>query len=507
MKGGTMIRKKCLKSALLLASFFSFVLLSAHAEEPVRPHIVLFIADDLGLDVAPCHSASVRMPNLESICETSRVYERAYTHPYCTASRATMMTGRHPFRHGANDVKQSAQKLQLSEVTFPEILKSLSDTPYLTAGFGKWHLADDGNGSLLNPNLQGFDYFEGNPRQHHTYKYFDYDWHINGTLVGQRPVYKTTQIANSAIKYFQLVPDHIPQFMMLSFTNPHKPFHAPPETLHSYGELPELNLRPTLSETPEADQYRVNRREPRFDPYYFAMLEALDTEIWRITGTLSTATKRPIVFIFIGDNGSAGEVFASGSMDHVRSKATLYDGGVRVPMMVWTSHPEEFPLATGRGEQLVHLADLFSTIIELSTLGQQSQQNDQIKVDASSILADLLATSQDRTDKREFVFLERGNKQSLPFAYAGVDQSGLKLILRETERQTNYSSGVLIELYDTETDPSEIQNLIHTPCEIEKSHVWDLFNFIVSKTTNTASNPWFQQNLYHAELQKAFERC
>jgi arylsulfatase A-like enzyme len=472
-------------------------------QEAAAPHIIVLVADDLGLDQAPCHSAATRMPYLQSLCSQAVVFNRVYTHPYCTASRAALMTGRHPFRHGADDVRMQARKLPLSEVTIAELIKQQSGHNYQTAGFGKWHLADDENGGNRNPNLQGFDHYAGNPRQHHTYRYFDFEWFENGEQIGPVSTYKTTFLVDQVIEHFRAQAGSQPQFSLVSFTSPHKPFHAPPEALHSFGELPPQTLVGTRSDMPGPDAYRANRREPRLDRYYFAMLEALDTEIERLVETLTRDTDRPIIFVFLGDNGSAAEVFAAVDGEAVRSKATLYDGGVRVPLMVW-GDPIEW---SGRSDQLLHLADLFPTLANLAGLESDAVSSLGVPLDGVSFASEL-GGSDDASQGRDFAFFERGNDDVLPFAFGAVDQQGFKLILRDPERETNYSRGQLVEVYDTEADPLEVRNLLNTPCAMQNTRVTDLFEFIVSKAAqNQAHSDWFEPEIYQDVLRQSRASC
>ncbi|MEL6692092.1 MAG: sulfatase-like hydrolase/transferase [Pseudomonadota bacterium] len=471
--------------------------------EGPAPHIVVLIADDLGLDQAPCHSQEVRMPFLQSMCGRALVFDRAYTHPYCTASRAALMTGRHPFRHGADDVRMQAPKLPLSEVTIAELIKQHSDRGYHMAAFGKWHLADDQNGSERNPNLQGFDHYEGTPRQEDTYKYSDYNWIENGAPVGRIETYKTTFLVDRVIAHFKAVKSTEPAFTFVSFTSPHKPFHAPPEHLHSYGALPEQTLRGTRADQISEGEYRANRREPRLDIYYMAMLEALDTEIKRLVQTLEQDMERPVLFVFLGDNGSAAEVFAAVDDDNVRSKATLYDGGVRVPLMIWGAGVK----GARRSDRLIHLADLFPTLATFAGVEEDRMQNADRPLDGVTFRPEVDGSSSN-APARAFSFFERGNDALLPFAFGAVDEAGWKLILRETERQTNYSAGRLIEVYDTENDALEARNLFETPCTLPEARVMALFEFIASKAAeNHAHSDWFEEEFYSVKLQQALQSC
>jgi len=397
--------------------------------------MVVMIADDLGLDAAPCHNQHRLMPKLEARCATSLVFTHAYAHPYCTASRASILTGRHTFRHGANNVRQSSKKLPLSEITLPEFIRSISPAPYQFGAFGKWHLADDQNGSIDNPNLQGFDHFEGTPRQHRTCRYTDYEWFVNGLSTGKQSTYKTTKIVDAALAYMAGNRADKPRVLFLNFVNPHRPYHLPPKHLHKVPNLIDPGLKPTRSDNPKANEFRVNEREARFDPAYHAMLGALDTEIDRFTSTVTNLTSRPLIFIFLGDNGSAAEVYLAENNTGYRAKASIYDGGVRVPLQIWSSNHQVLPVNQIRTNRLVHLTDLFATIAELSgakitdaevtgappvgaPLDDAPAQIDAISF-ADSIFSNAQTISENHKTKsfahRQYLYLERGNARQ-PFA-------------------------------------------------------------------------------------------
>jgi len=433
------------------------------------PTIVLLIADDLGLDVAPCHDASSVMKHLAARCQISLVFDRAYTHPVCSPSRASLMTGRHPFRTGTGDVRQEARKLSLEEVTLAERVKANSPGNYLMGAFGKWHLADNENGSERNPNLQGFDLFEGTPRQHDTYRYYDYDWMRNGVSLGEQSTYRTTRIVDAVIENFASSPSSRPSLYLVNFTNPHKPYHAPPSWLHTQGDLSGMSLKEVMNKEPGPGEYHANRREPRLDKQYDAMLEALDNEIERLVSAMNSASTRPIIYIFLGDNGSAAEVYRGPSAAGYRAKASLYDGGVRIPIQIWSSYGENDTLKTGRSDALVALSDLFLTISEMTGSGTGASEGSDSLLDSVSFAKILNDPS--RPSEREFVYVERGNLDKMPFAYGLVDAAGYKLILRDPVRPTGYAPGVLMEFYDTARDPGEANNLLLSACSTDLARV------------------------------------
>lgn len=472
-------------------------------EAALPPHVFLMIIDDLGIDAGPCHNDGTAtpplLPKLEARCSQSLVYDRAYSYPYCSATRASLMTGRHSFQTGVQDVTYSARKLPLSEITLPEALKA-SNPAIRTAGFGKWHLADDQNGDLTNPNQQGFDHFAGTPRQHYTYQYYDYLWTVNGQNQSVEQTYKTTKIVDSVIDDFAAHKD-AQGFYHISFTNPHLPFHRPPDHLHSQ-DLP-LGDPPSRVSAPPVGggQYLANTRTPALDPYYFAMLEALDTEMNRLIETVSALSARPVVFIILGDNGSAAEVYRGDTAAGYRAKASLYDGGVRVPMMMVHSD--------GRGpkqrtDALVSTVDMFDTVAALmgATLAVPPSAHQRSGKNIAPTSARETITGHD------MIYLEAGHERRLPFAFAAIDKAGLKLIVTETQRPPRFYTG-LMELYDTQADPGERQNLLETPCAVNLAAVQDMVDFL-AETRASMETPFgggFDKTAYDQQIARWRDDC
>ena len=474
--------KEVWRGALALLLFVATAACSAEIDssrsQPAAPHIVILMADDLGLDVAPCHSPIVRMPYLESLCERSFVFRKAYTHPVCTPSRATFFTSRHPFQHRSNDVSYAAEKLALEEITFLERLKDMSAASYQTAGFGKWHLGDDANGDLRSPNLQGFDHFEGTPRQHHTYSYWNFDWWENGERVADSiDTYRTTFIVDRVLDYFERRASARPQMIFVGFTSPHLPYHAPPNELHSFDELGTPLKRGPLKQTPQPGYYEANTRDGRLDPFYFATLEALDHEIARLTGAIGEASERPVIFIFAGDNGSSAEVYQGDISAGYRAKGMLYDGGAAVPVQVWSTGAES-DVKPATSDRLFHFADFGPTLLSLAGMSESDLERVEQETYGINQAAALKGQA---SFQRSFLYLERGTQNGAPFAFGSVDADGYKLILWESGDLSFPAlagfSPSQIEFYATTADPGEKMNLF-TTCQADFDRVRAHFNFI-----------------------------
>ena len=426
-------------------------------------HVIVIMADDLGVEEAPCFDPRGMMTHLNERCRQAIVFERAYTHPYCTPSRASFMTGRHAFRYGATDVLEAAEKLPLEAITLPEFVRRNASAERRFTYFGKWHLGDDSNGGQENPNLQGFDHFEGNPRQHHTYEYFDYDWFVNGEPMGRQSTYKTTFIVDRFLNDFQDNHDSSAHLSILSFVSPHFPFHLPPNDLHTFDLLEPRVFAPVLGREPEEGEFAFLEPSPQVRPYYDAMLQALDHEIDRLVREVTELSDRPVIFVFLGDNGSAREVFPAEAPLPYRAKSTVYEGGARIPLMIWSDDDALLAHAGERVQGLVHMTDLFPTLASLMGVPESRLQTLSPQLDGRPI--DINAPA-GVTGVRDLAYIERGHHRRQPFALAAIDSHGRKLILRESARPANHGSG-LTEFYRTTHDPLELDNLYPAVCDPE----------------------------------------
>jgi len=72
----------------------------ARAAESAKPNILYIVADDLGWKDVGLHGSDIRTPNLDALAKTGARLEQFYAQPFCTPTRASLMTGRYPFRYG-----------------------------------------------------------------------------------------------------------------------------------------------------------------------------------------------------------------------------------------------------------------------------------------------------------------------------------------------------------------------------------------------------------------------
>lgn len=307
-------------STLLAAALFSFT----------PPNIVVILCDDWGVDKAfhAYPGAQPDLPNLLAFRTRALEFTNAYVCPVCSPTRACLLTGRYPFRTGVGTTvawQSFTFGLPLSEITLAEIL------PHTSAVVGKWHLSSLSSGGLAGPGLQGFGYFDvamGNLGDIPGEGYYDWTHNFNGVMV-ETTEYATIYQVDAAISWMTSAPT--PFFLYLPTSAPHNPWHNPPADLQTY-----------------------DLTNPTIPLQYDAAMQALDTKL----GEFLAAVPRNTYVFILGDNGTP-DLVVDGS-PFLENKGTVYEGGVRVPLLV--VGPKVQP---GTCAALVHGVDVFATILDI----------------------------------------------------------------------------------------------------------------------------------------------
>ena len=323
----------------------------ATIREPVGGNILVLLADDLGIDKVGAyasHPEPPRTPVIDQLASQGMLFRNAYAHPICSPTRSAMLTGRYARRTGIGAVIQvefDAHHVPLEEVLLPEMLTA-SPWTYESSAVGKWHLAGYASeAGMLHPLEQGFSYYAGSygnpgattvPGDRPT-DYFYWEKVTNGAP-DFTETYMTTDTVNEAIGQIEAMSE--PWFLYVAFNAPHDPFHLPPEDLHSY-DIDESATPPER---------------------YAAMVEALDTEIGRLLNAVGPEVLERTTVVFAGDNGTPEQAIPE-PLSRSRSKGTLFEGGVRVPLIV------SGPLVAVPGSESdghVHVVDVFATAAEVA---------------------------------------------------------------------------------------------------------------------------------------------
>lgn len=376
-----------------------------------KPNIILIIADDLGLDYAPNYinaGIKAKMPNIEKLAKDGLTFQNLWSYPSCTPTRASILTGKYGFR---TNVTKVGDVLSTDEIIIQKLLERQPVGIYNSAVFGKWHVSELQN----HPGKIGVKNYAG-LLSGAAPSYWDWNFTENGETTRSKE-YTTTKFTDLAIDWLE--DQDNPWFLWLAYNAPHTPFHLPPANLHSMGELP-------------SDEASVAANPV---PYYMAMLEAMDTEIGRLLGSLSAEQRKNTTVIFIGDNGTPQEV--AQLYPKYRSKGSIYQGGINVPMIVAGRSVGR----VGQSEDaLLHVVDLFATIADIAGTGVTSQHD-------SKSFKELLNNSEG--SKRQFVYAESG-KYNNPSDVT---------IRNQTHKYVKFTNGDEA-LYNLQTFPFETQNIL-----------------------------------------------
>jgi len=375
-----------------------------------KPNILLIIADDMGLDATPgfdIGSIKPNMPNLQNMITNGIRFSNLWSNPTCTPTRSTILTGKYGFR---TNVLNVGDELSTSETSLQQFLTNNSPE-YSNAVIGKWHLSS----SASHPTAMGVDYYAGLLTG-------GVQSYLNWRLTENQQTTISTEYSTS--KFTDLAIDWVnnqtsPWFLWLAYNAPHTPFHLPPNELHSQGSLP-------------SDQASIDANPL---PYYFAMLEAMDTEIGRLLNSMSDEERENTLIIFIGDNGTTNQVVQDYASP--RAKGTIYQGGVNVPMIVSGKNVNR---SNTIEDALVNTTDLFATIADIAGTGTT-------EINDSKSFKELLTTS--NTETREYVYTEiRGDN--------GTDYT----IRNATHKYILFADG-REALYDLSANPLENPNLLN----------------------------------------------
>ena len=396
------------------------------------PNIVFIIVDDMGwMDLGCYGSRHIKTPNINRMAAEGMRFMQAYSGcTVCAPARSVLMTGLHM---GHTPVRGNTGGIPLldEDITVAEVLKKAG---YVTGGFGKWGLGEVGTTGV--PEKQGFDEFFGYYHQIHAHDYWTpYLWHNSKKV----PI---TGEKGTAERY-----SHNWIFMKtLDFISRNKD-----NTFFCYAPW-----------TPPHGKYQIPESDPAWQMYkdkpwpkQAKVAAAMDTMLDRHVGQLLTLLKElnidenTIVF-FVSDNGAAqrfdGILDSSGPLRGF--KRSLYEGGIRVPMVVrWPGK-----IAPAKVSNLqCSFADVMPTLAELANASKLMPSN----VDGLSIVPTLTGRDAEQ-EKHEFLYWEWhkynwGKRRNI--------SDGLMQAVRMGKwKAVRHNSKDLFELYNLGSDISEKSN-------------------------------------------------
>ncbi|MFJ4681333.1 arylsulfatase [Kitasatospora sp. NPDC088783] len=294
-----------------------------------RPNILLIVLDDLGWNELGCYGQRViRTPVVDRLAAEGVRFTQAYANPSCAPTRASLLTGRHTGHSRVKSNADAARGLAAEDVTVGEVLHAAG---YATGLVGKWGLGPDTGDSPSHPNRQGFDHFFGYIDQVHAQDYWPtYLWR-NGERVdhpeneGADVTYAVDLFTREALDFIDRHQDG-PFFLSLNYNTPHAPNEIPDDAPYS------------------AEPW------PQGERNHAAQITYTDTRIGTVLDRLAQrGLADDTLVVFVSDNGPHA---AGAHFEHVGStlphdpeffdsngplrgiKFSVYEGGVRVPLIV-----------------------------------------------------------------------------------------------------------------------------------------------------------------------------
>lgn len=458
------------ESQRLLFMFLCMLCCSLDVRASTPPNIVFILADDLGYgDIGSYGQTKIRTPNLDKLATHGMRFTQHYAgSPVCAPSRCVLMTGKHPGHASVRnnrEIKPEGQfPIPAEEVTLAEVLKKHG---YTTGAFGKWGLG--GPGTIGEPLKQGFDRFYGYNCQRIAHNFYPESLWDNDRVVrldnpkiekGELPAnadpnstasyaafsgkqYSADLIAEQALKFVQDNKEK-PFFLYWPTTVPHLALQVPEDSLAEYaGKWPD----PPYT----GDHGYMPHIAPR--AAYAAMITRMDKEIGRLLTLLDELKLADnTIVIFTSDNGPTYERLGGADSDFFNSsgglngrKGSVYEGGLRVPLIVrWNNRIA----AKSASEQVTGFEDWIATLLELAELDAAPKGTDGV-----SFAATLLGQKQ---EPRPFLYRE------FP-AYGGQQMARVgdwKIVRRNLMKdKKNPTASPTLELFNIKADPAEQQNV------------------------------------------------
>jgi arylsulfatase A-like enzyme len=395
-----MFRRRLNPAAFAIAAVAGALAFVTPATAAARaPNIIFILADDLGYGDLGCYGQQqIRTPHLDQLAVDGMRFTSAYAgSTVCAPSRAVLMTGRHTGHVHIRGNSRQQHPLRPRDKTVAELLKRAG---YRTAVIGKWGLGDAGSTGV--PNKKGFDEWFGYLTHGHAHDYHpEFLWRnenkfvLDVNLEGRKGEYTPDWFTKAALNFIRDNWDR-PFFLYLACTIP----HANNELGRATGNGMEV----------PSDEPYSDKDWPQPEKNKAAMISRLDHDVGRLIARLKELRiDRHTVVFFSSDNGPHKEggvnpefFKSSGPLRGI--KRDLYEGGIRVPMIVsWpgtikAGTVSDFPWA---------FWDFLPTACELAGVSPPTD------IDGQSILPTLKGGTQKPHEFLYWEYHERGFHQAV----------------------------------------------------------------------------------------------
>lgn len=360
---------------------FAFFVLACSAAAADKPNVLFILADDLGWSDTTLFGTTkfYKTPNIERLAARGITFTNAYSSsPLCSPTRASVLTGLSPARHGITSPNCHLPQVTLKATTvatappnrksttpnsvsrldpkYYTLAEMFNDNGYATGHFGKWHLG----AKPYSPLQHGFDVdvpHHPGPGPAGSYvapwKFadFDHDPDIPDEHLEDR-------MAKEAVAFMEQHKSK-PFFLNYWMFSVHAPFDAKQSLIDDYRK-------------------KIDPKDPQRSPTYAAMIESMDDAIGVLLDTLDRLQIADnTIIVFASDNGGNmyNEVDGTSATSNAPlrgGKATMYEGGVRGPAIV--VQPGTIAAGT-RSDEVIQSSDFYPTLLEMLAIKPQPKQS------------------------------------------------------------------------------------------------------------------------------------
>lgn len=397
-----------------------------HNRTQRRPNIIFILTDDLGWSELGAYGNRFNeTPNLDRLAREGLRFTSAYASaPVCSPTRAALMTGQHPARVQITDYLDVRDHKHLSP-SYTTLNEPLEQVGYRTGLVGKWHLTGDYAVGRGAPERHGWNEVIATERKYIADGDYTYPYFFLPDLKERSPnEYLTDRLNLEAVEFIKRHKDQ-PFFLYLSHYSVHTKLEAKPELVKKYAAKPGAG-------------------KERNNPELAAMLESIDDGINQIMRTLAELKLADdTLIVFTSDNG--GETRVTTNAPLRAGKSTLYEGGIREPLIV--RYPR-LVRAGGVCEAPVATTDFYPTLLELA-----GAERDQLQILDGESFVKLLRDPSARI-RREPIYWHY--PLTKPHFLGGRSSGAMRA---GDYKLIEFYDDNHIELYDLKTDASERRDL------------------------------------------------
>lgn len=437
------------------------------ASSTKQPNIIFILTDDLGFNqIGAYGDTPIKTPNIDRLAEEGVRFTDAYAgNTVCSPSRVSLFTGR-----DGRLMSNNSNTVQLREYdqTIAHVLKYAG---YDTALFGKYSIGSQMG--VTDPLAMGFDTWygmysilEGHRQYPHIMWRDGVKERIKENEGGKKGAYAQELFTSEAIEYIRQERQN-PFFVFLSYSSPHAELAAPEKYIEQYKNEFEETPYLGMSTGKEVEKYGVYYPEPVANPNatLAAMITALDDYIGQIRSLLEEKGIAENTIIFITsdngphDEGGADPDYFKASGPHKGMKRDLYDGGIRVPMIVnWPA-----AITQGRVDNTPWaFADIFPTFADLADVNINLIPR--LKYNGVSIVQ-LLKDNPNSLPER-LLYWEFGKQAGDP--NSGIVGEVFQAARRGQWKAVRYGLYAPVELYNIKADPGEANDISTQHPEIHR---------------------------------------